>query len=56
MVANVALRRGTRGEVRLDKEKAADKIDGVAALAMAMTRAIVQLSGSVYDTRGVLVL
>ena len=41
MVSNVALRRGTRGEVRLDKQKAADKIDGVAALAMAMTRAIV---------------
>jgi phage terminase large subunit-like protein len=41
MVSNVALRRGTRGEVRLDKQKAADKIDGVAALAMAVTRAIV---------------
>jgi phage terminase large subunit-like protein len=56
MVSNVALRRGTRGEVRLDKEKAADKIDGVAAAAMAMARAITQPSGSIYDTRGVLVL
>jgi phage terminase large subunit-like protein len=56
MVSNVALRRGMRGEVRLDKEKAADKIDGVAALAMALGRAIVTLTGSVYDGRGVLVL
>lgn len=40
MASNVALRRGTRGEVRLDKEHAADKIDGIAALAMATSRAI----------------
>lgn len=56
MVGNVALRRGQRGEVRLDKEKAADKIDGVAALAMAVTRAIVTLAGSVYDGRGLEIL
>lgn len=56
MVSNVALRRGMRQEVRLDKEKSADKIDGVAALAMALTRAIGQPMGSVYDTGGVLVL
>jgi phage terminase large subunit-like protein len=40
MASNVALRRGMRGEVRLDKEHAADKIDGVAALAMALGRAL----------------
>ena len=56
MVSNVALRRGMRGEVRLDKEHAAEKIDGVAALAMALARAIVTPGGSVYDGRGVLVL
>jgi hypothetical protein len=40
----------------LDKEHAAEKIDGVAALAMALARAIVTPGGSVYDGRGVLVL
>lgn len=42
MISNVVLRRGMRGEVRLDKASATDKIDGVAALAMALSRAIVQ--------------
>src|SRR5262249_1673755 len=42
MISNVALRHGTRQEVRLDKERASEKIDGVAALAMAMSRAILQ--------------
>lgn len=55
-VSNVALRRGMRGEVRLDKERAADKIDPVAALTMALARAIVVPGGSVYDERGVLFL
>lgn len=41
MVSNVVLHRGAmRGDVRLDKEKSSDKIDGVAALAMATARAM----------------
>jgi phage terminase large subunit-like protein len=42
MVSNVLLRQGTRNEVRLDKPKSNDKIDGVSALAMAISRAILQ--------------
>lgn len=41
-VANVVLRRGQRQEVRLDKDRSGDKIDPVAALAMAGSRAIVK--------------
>lgn len=40
MVGNVAVKTGARGEVRLDKASAADKIDGVVALVMALDRAI----------------
>jgi phage terminase large subunit-like protein len=57
MVSNVVLRHGTRGEVRLDKDEAGDKIDGVAALAMALTRALVNpVPTSVYESRGVVAL
>lgn len=38
MASNYVLRTGTKGEVRPDKEKAADKIDGEVALDMALTR------------------
>lgn len=56
MVSNVVLRRGMRDEVRLDKLRSAEKIDGVAALAMALARAIVSPGASVYDERGVVAL
>lgn len=57
MVSNVVLRRGTRGEVRFDKERAADKIDGPVAHAMGMALAIVQPdTRSVYETRGPIVI
>ena len=54
--ANAVVRKGTRGDIRLDKERASDKIDGIAALVMANSRAIVQMDmASVYDDRGVVV-
>lgn len=57
MVSNVVTRKGQRGEVRLDKDRSAEKIDGASALAMAVARAIVQPSTkSVYEERGLLVL
>ncbi len=40
MASNAVVRHGMRGEIRLDKEKAADKVDGIAALAMALSRAL----------------
>ncbi|MBI4636116.1 MAG: terminase large subunit [Candidatus Rokubacteria bacterium] len=54
MAANAVVRQGARGEVRLDKDKAQDKIDGVAALAMALARAMVHPhTRSIYETRGI---
>jgi phage terminase large subunit-like protein len=44
MAGNAVVRHGMRGEIRLDKEKAGDKIDGIAALAMAVSRAIVYVA------------
>lgn len=54
MASNAVVRHGLRGEVRLDKEKSAEKIDGIAALAMAISRAIVEAGEgpSIYESRG----
>jgi phage terminase large subunit-like protein len=57
MASNAVVRHGMRGEIRLDKEKSGDKVDGIAALAMALSRAMVQTSTvSIYERRGVLVV
>jgi phage terminase large subunit-like protein len=57
MAGHALVRHGMRGEIRLDKDKAGDKIDGIAALAMALSRAMVQTSPvSIYESRGVLAL
>lgn len=45
MAANAVVRHGTRGEIRLDKDKARDKIDGIAALTMAVSRAMCEAPG-----------
>jgi phage terminase large subunit-like protein len=54
MAANAVVRHGRQKEIRLDKDAAKEKIDGIAALAMAMSRFIVQPAGteSIYETRG----
>ena len=41
MASNAVVREGRNKELRLDKEKASEKIDGIAALVMAIARAIV---------------
>jgi phage terminase large subunit-like protein len=58
MASNYVLRTGRMGEVRPDKDRAADKIDGQVALDMAIARWIRQPGepASVYLTRGVRVL
>jgi hypothetical protein len=57
MAGNAIVRHGMRGEIRLDKDKSGDKVDGIAALAMAVSRAIVQVEQrSVYEGRGVIAL
>ena len=44
------------GNVKFDKEKSSEKIDGAVALVMALDRCTRNMNkgGSVYDTRGIL--
>lgn len=58
MASNAVIRRDPAGNVKPDKEKSADKIDGIVAACMAVDRAVRHLSGparSVYETRGLTV-
>lgn len=56
MVSNVATREDPNGNIAPDKSASSEKIDGVVAAIMALSRAIVHPSGdSVYEERGVLV-
>ena len=52
MAANSQVRTGRYGEWRLDKERSSDKIDGVSAVTMALTRIIAQpaASSSFYES------
>ena len=58
MVSNVAVRQDPAGNMKPDKQKSYERIDGVVALVMALGRAIVQPEGSasVYETRGILTI
>lgn len=57
MFRNVAIRENSTGLRRLDKEKSADKIDGIVALVMALARAQLLIkTPSVYERRGVITL
>jgi phage terminase large subunit-like protein len=57
MVSNVALRRDPNENIAPDKSKSSERIDGVPATIMALSRAIVHVDAtSVYDTRGLLEL
>jgi phage terminase large subunit-like protein len=55
---NIFVRTDPAGNIKPDKEKSTEKIDGAVALIMALDRAIRNKgsSGSVYDERGILVL
>jgi phage terminase large subunit-like protein len=59
-MSNVAVQRDAAGNMKPDKSKSSEKIDGVVALVMALGRAMVQppeeSTRSVYEKRGVLVL
>lgn len=58
MMDNIHVRTDPAGNIKPDKEKSTEKIDGAVALIMALDRAIRNLGslGSVYDERGILVL
>lgn len=53
MAANVAVKEDPAGNLKPDKAKSRQRIDGIVALIMALGRAMVQpTASSVYDTRG----
>jgi phage terminase large subunit-like protein len=55
--ANVVVKQDEAGNLKLNKDKSPDKIDGLVALVMGLGRAIANpgdAGGSVYETRGVL--
>lgn len=55
---NIYVKTDPAGNIKPDKEKSTEKIDGAVALIMALDRAIRNQGspGSVYDERGILVL
>ena len=54
---NAFVRTDPAGNVKIDKEKSTEKVDGAVALVMAMDRAMKHLDAdSVYNHRGLLVL
>jgi phage terminase large subunit-like protein len=54
MASNVAIKQDAAGNLKPDKAKSSDRIDGIVALTMAIGRAIVQSEPtSVYEHRGV---
>ena len=51
------MRQDPAGNIKPDKEKSTEKIDGIVALIMGLDRAIrYESSDSVYDGRGLLIL
>ena len=60
MFGNVALKRDTNDNLSLSKGRSGDRIDGIVAMVMAIGRASMvgaeQPKGSVYETRGVIIL
>ena len=59
MMDNIYIRTDPAGNIKPDKEKSTEKIDGAVATVMALDRAIRcgnDTSASVYDSRGILFL
>lgn len=58
MMDNIFIRTDPAGNIKADKEKSTEKIDGAIATIMALDRALRNdgNGGSVYDSRGLLVL
>jgi len=57
MADNVYVRTDPAGNIKLDKEKSTEKIDGMVALVMALSRALVnKTADSIYNSRGIIIL
>ena len=55
-IDNVFVRTDPAGNLKIDKEKSTEKVDGAVALVMALDRAMKNQGESVYNSRGLLVL
>jgi phage terminase large subunit-like protein len=59
MMDNIFIRTDPAGNIKPDKEKSTEKIDGAVAMIMALDRAIKNAkkpAGSIYESRGLLIL
>lgn len=58
MMDNIYVRTDLAGNIKPDKEKSTERIDGAVALIMALDRALRHHDdgGSIYDKRGLLIL
>jgi phage terminase large subunit-like protein len=58
MAQNVVMKQDPAGNIKPDKEKSTEKIDGIVAAIMALDRCVrnIDEDGSVYDERGILIL
>lgn len=57
MMDNVTVRQDPAGNIKMDKEKSTEKIDGAVATVMALDRAIRhENEESIYDSRGLVVI
>jgi phage terminase large subunit-like protein len=56
MVSNCCIEKDAAGNIKPSKRRSSEKIDGIVAAVMAIGRAILHTEGSVYDSRGPVVL
>jgi phage terminase large subunit-like protein len=59
MADNIVVRRDPAGNIKVDKEKSSEKIDGIVAMIMGLARAAVnppEDDGSIYDERDMIIL
>jgi len=56
MVGNVSIYIDANENIRPDKKHSTEKIDGISAAVVAIGRSMIDEGGSVYDTRGLIVI
>ncbi len=56
MADNMVVKQDPAGEVKPDKSKSSDKIDGMVALIMGLDRALKHEGGTIYDERGIVTI
>ena len=59
MIDNVVVKKDSAGNIKMDKEKSVERIDGAIALVMALDRAIRCCNDnkeSIYNDRGIIII